>query len=221
MAPSQSKLKKSESIGAAMSAATSLIAILVFIGWIFDIAFLKSLLPGFISMKFNTALALFLFSACQFCLLLEKSRGVRLRPLAKTFVILGTLIGVATAQVGVQDLSRARKFYDQVLRLLDMNPIFHRPTNIVYGKTNPEFIISSEKVANEFKQSGDTFCVGLWANSIETVDAVYKEALACGGTSLQVPGFKDRHLYTSSIKDLDGNSLEIMKWFDDPAKPTG
>jgi predicted lactoylglutathione lyase len=128
---------------------------------------------------------------------------------------------LAYAQVGVLDLSRSRKFYDQVLGLLDMKPLFHRPTNIIYGKTNPEFFISSKSITNEPVQTGNASYVGFWADSIETVDAVYKEALACGGTSLQAPGFEDRHLYTCFIKDLDGNSLEIMKWFDDPDKPTG
>jgi len=46
---------------------------------------------------------------------------------------------LAYAQVGVLDLSRSRKFYDQVLGLLDMKPLFHRPTNIIYGKTNLNF----------------------------------------------------------------------------------
>ena len=128
---------------------------------------------------------------------------------------------LAYAQVGVQDLTQARKFYDRVLGQLDMKPIFHRPTNVVYGKTNPEFFISTKANGESSMQVGNTSIVGFWADSTEAVDAVYKEALACGGTSVQAPGFQDRYLYTCFVRDLDGNTLEIMKWFDDPARPTG
>lgn len=128
---------------------------------------------------------------------------------------------LAYAQVGVEDLAKARKFYDRVLEHLEMKPIFHRPTNIVYGKTNPEFFINTKSYDKNPLQIGNASSVGFWANSTEIVDAVYKEVLAYGGTSLQAPGFEDRHLYTCYAKDLDGNTLEIMKWFDDPAQPTG
>lgn len=128
---------------------------------------------------------------------------------------------LAYAQVGVADLGKARKFYDKVLGQLEMKPIFHRPTNIVYGKTNPEFFISTKSGDNNPLQISNAAVVGFWAVSKEMVDAVYKEVIACGGAGLQAPGFEDRHLYTCYVKDLDGNTLEIMKWFDDPSRPTG
>lgn len=56
---------------------------------------------------------------------------------------------LAYSHVDVEDLAQARKFYDKVLGHLEMKPIFHRPTNIVYGKTNPEFFISSKTFGSD------------------------------------------------------------------------
>lgn len=128
---------------------------------------------------------------------------------------------LAYAQVGVSDLDKARKFYDRILAPLEMKPIFHHPNEVVYGKTNPEFFIGTKTHDGKPVQLGNGFYVGFWASSTEEVDAIYRQAIEAGGSSIRAPGLDGSHLYTSYIRDPDGNALEIMKWFDDPNKPTG
>lgn len=128
---------------------------------------------------------------------------------------------LAYAQVGVMDLAKSKAFYDKVLGSLEMRPIFHRPNEVVYGKTNPEFFIGTKTHDNKSVRIGNGSTVGFWTNSKEEVDAVYQEALAAGGSSIREPGFQGHQLYTCFVQDLDGNVLEIMKWFDDKEKPTG
>ncbi len=57
-----------------ISLIVTLAGIIVMIGWIADIGFLKSLVPGFVTMKFVTALAFF-FSGLILFFMLELQRG--------------------------------------------------------------------------------------------------------------------------------------------------
>jgi len=128
---------------------------------------------------------------------------------------------LAYAQVAVADLAKAKNFYNRILSHLEMKPIFHRPSEVVFGKTNPEFFIGTKTHDNKSIRIGNGNTVGFWTNSKEEVDVIHQEAIAAGGSSLRSPSFEGKHLYTCYIRDLDGNVLEIMKWFDDPDKPTG
>lgn len=128
---------------------------------------------------------------------------------------------LAYAQVGVSDLKKSRKFYDAVLGGLEMKPIFHRPTQIIYGKTNPEFFISSKTLDKKSLSVGNAMTVGFWATSASEVDKVYALAIEAGGKSIEKPHQVSEFLYQCNFQDLDGNKLEVMKWTDNPNKPTG
>ena len=82
-------------IGQICGLSTLIIAVLVFVGWQFDIEVLKSVLPGFICMKANTAAGLFLFALCEIVLVFCKSRKIYLL-VALALMIIGTFIGIAT-----------------------------------------------------------------------------------------------------------------------------
>lgn len=128
---------------------------------------------------------------------------------------------LAYAQVGVSDLKKSRKFYDTVLGGLEMKPIFHRPAQVIYGKTNPEFFISTKTSDKKSLSIGNAVTVGFWAASAAEVDKVYALALEAGGQSIEKPHQSSEFLYTCYVQDLDGNRLEIMKWTDNPKKPMG
>ena len=128
---------------------------------------------------------------------------------------------LAYAQVGVSDLKKSRKFYDVVLGGIEMKPIFHRPTQVIYGKTNPEFFISTKTSDKKSLSIGNAMTVGFWATSAAEVDKVYALAIEAGGKSVEKPHQASEFLYTCYVQDLDGNNLEIMKWTDNPNKPTG
>lgn len=64
-------------LSAMASVLVSFVGLLVLVGWIFDIAFLKSVLPGLVTMKANTALCFILSGASLFILRVEwKSQRV-------------------------------------------------------------------------------------------------------------------------------------------------
>ena len=125
------------------------------------------------------------------------------------------------AQVGVTDLERARKFYSAVLKNIDMQPIFHHPTEIVYGMTNPELFVRSQSSDGTPLEIGNSHIIGFHTRQDEKVDACYAAALENGGTGLNAPIRQSRHIYICKFKDPDGNTIQVMHWTDDPDKPTG
>ncbi len=80
---------------------------------------------------------------------------------------------LAYVQVGVSNLKRARAFYDRVLGKLDMSPLFHEPSEVIYGKTSPEFQISSKTHDGEVLAVGNSNCVGFWAGRQQDVDEAH------------------------------------------------
>lgn len=77
---------------------SAVISILVLLGWAFDISMFKTVLPGYISMKANTALGLFFLSIALFFFENPEHFISQTLPrrLAKTFAGLAFLIGGAT-----------------------------------------------------------------------------------------------------------------------------
>src|SRR4051812_5703499 len=114
--------------------------------------------------------------------------------------------------VGVRDLDRAARFYEQALAPLGLSRLVTRPATIGFGKTYPEFWINlgadMTKVAQD---SGVHIC--LRARSTGDVDAFHAAALAAGGRSDGAPGLRphDRvRYYAAFIVDTDGNRIEAV-----------
>lgn len=72
------------------------VAVVVVLGWQFDVAALKSILPGFISMKINTALGLFLFAVSIVILATNPSRTLQVRVAAAIPIVLVVILSLAT-----------------------------------------------------------------------------------------------------------------------------
>jgi len=125
------------------------------------------------------------------------------------------------AQIGVQNLERARKFYNAVLRVIDLQPIFQHPTEIVYGITNPELFVGTRSNDGSALEVGNSHLIGFFTKLDERVDACYAAALEHGGTGLVAPHRQSRHIYQCKFKDPDGNAIQILHWTDDPENPTG
>ena len=114
--------------------------------------------------------------------------------------------------VGVRDLDRAARFYEQALAPLGLLRLVTRPATIGFGKTYPEFWINLRadmaKVAHD---RGVHIC--LRARSTNDVDAFHAAALAAGGRSDGAPGPRphDRvRYYAAFIVDPDGNRIEAV-----------
>jgi len=133
----------------------------------------------------------------------------------------GLVRNLGWAQIGVHDLENARKFYDAVLKNIDLQPIYRHQTEIVYGITNPELFIRTQSIDGSPLEVGNSHVVGFFTRLDERVDACYAAALAHGGTGLVAPHRADRHQYICTFRDPDGNTIKILHWTDDPDKPTG
>jgi signal transduction histidine kinase/CheY-like chemotaxis protein len=97
MLPGLREWKKSERLALKLCLITTAISIGVVLGWVLDVKFLKSVVTGFVAMKFNTALGLLLFSACQLGLVLDQKFQVkRVKLLAGIFGALAFVIGALT-----------------------------------------------------------------------------------------------------------------------------
>jgi predicted lactoylglutathione lyase len=60
---------------------------------------------------------------------------------------------------------------------------------------------------------GNGVMVGIAADSCETVDRIYKKALALGGTDEGAPGLRaegGEGFYAAYFRDLDGNKLDVF-----------
>jgi catechol 2,3-dioxygenase-like lactoylglutathione lyase family enzyme len=114
--------------------------------------------------------------------------------------------------VGVRDLERAARFYEQALAPLGLSRLVARPATIGFGKTYPEFWINLRADMTPVPPDrGGHIC--LRARSTSEVDAFHRAALAAGGRSHGTPGLRphDRvRYYAAFIIDLDGNRVEAV-----------
>ena len=89
-----SNLRKNSVLAAC--AASASICFLVLVGWQFEIEFLKSVLPSFISMKVNTAIGGILLSGAIACLRRGDRASTSARVASAVFALLALSIGLAT-----------------------------------------------------------------------------------------------------------------------------
>lgn len=114
--------------------------------------------------------------------------------------------------VGVRDLDRAARFYEQALAPLGLSRLVTRPATIGFGKTYPEFWINLRADMAKVAHDGGVH-VCLRARSTNDVDAFHAAALGAGGRSDGAPGLRphDRvRYYAAFIVDADGNRIEAV-----------
>jgi catechol 2,3-dioxygenase-like lactoylglutathione lyase family enzyme len=122
--------------------------------------------------------------------------------------------------IGVSDLERAARFYDQTLAPLGLSRLATRPATVGFGKSYPEFWINLRPdMAPLQRGSGVHIC--LRAKSIGEVDAFHAAALNAGGSSDGAPGLRphDRvRYYAAFVVDPDGNRIEAVTFLNDPTR---
>ena len=115
--------------------------------------------------------------------------------------------------IGVRDLAAASRFYEPVLATLGMKRLREWPDAAVgFGREHPEFWINKRStMAPIADDSGTHIC--LRAREQGMVEAFYAAALAAGGASEGVPGFRkhsSESYYAAFIRDPDGNRIEAV-----------
>jgi catechol 2,3-dioxygenase-like lactoylglutathione lyase family enzyme len=119
--------------------------------------------------------------------------------------------------VGVSDLERAARFYEQTLAPLGLSRLVTRPATVGFGRSYPEFWINLRPgMAPLHGDSGVHIC--LRTKSSGEVDAFHAAALDAGGSSDGAPGLRphDRvRYYTAFVADPDGNRIEAVTFLND------
>jgi catechol 2,3-dioxygenase-like lactoylglutathione lyase family enzyme len=115
------------------------------------------------------------------------------------------MIGYAT--IGVNDLDRARGFYDPVIGALGGKRTMAFDRMQFYGGLGQSMLAICKPYDEKPATAGNGSMFGLPAASREAADAAHAAALKAGGTDEGAPGQRMDGFYGAYFRDLDGNKL--------------
>jgi catechol 2,3-dioxygenase-like lactoylglutathione lyase family enzyme len=114
--------------------------------------------------------------------------------------------------VGVNDLARARAFYDPVMESLGLRVMQERDTGVEYGAGT--FLFTANIPADGGTATpGNGAHIAFAVEHQDMVDAFHRIALAHGGSDDGGPGVRphyDAHYYAAFVRDPDGNKIEAV-----------
>ena len=126
---------------------------------------------------------------------------------------------ISNVLLGTQDLSRAEKFYDQLLALFEAEQSLRNERSILWTSPHsPVGIALCLPFDGEAASCGNgamvQWCngamVGLKATSITQLKQVYQTALALGGQCEGPPGERKPGVHAAYFRDLDGNKFGVF-----------
>ncbi len=116
----------------------------------------------------------------------------------------------------VGDFASAYRFYEQLLRALEVAPRFHDPTKPWAGWQaeggRPLFVIGRPQ-NGEPHQPGNGQMVAFTARTRAMVRDAYDVAIKAGGRCEGAPGLRPQyhaHYYGAYFRDLDGNKICVV-----------
>ena len=111
--------------------------------------------------------------------------------------------------LGVSDIERSKKFYDQALRPLGIERLYAEgETAAGYGAGRKAFFWISLRAAS---QTGSH--IAFATEDRETVDYFHQAALSAGGRDNGQPGLRPHyheHYYGAFVLDPDGHNIEAV-----------
>jgi catechol 2,3-dioxygenase-like lactoylglutathione lyase family enzyme len=120
--------------------------------------------------------------------------------------------GISHVSVGVNDVSRAKRFYDPLMKLVGLSIRQADSASVDYG--NEALVFSLETPTDGRPATpGNGVHIAFAAPDRETVDAFYREALRMGGRDAGKPGLRPQYgdtYYGAFVFDLDGNKIEAV-----------
>ena len=113
---------------------------------------------------------------------------------------------IGYVSVGTNDFKRAVSFYDKLMTAMGAKRVMDYETFIAWkqGDGKPY----DKKPAT----IGNGSMIAFQVDTPERVDALYKQALALGGTDEGPPGDRGDNYYGAYFRDLDGNKLNFHCW---------
>jgi catechol 2,3-dioxygenase-like lactoylglutathione lyase family enzyme len=120
------------------------------------------------------------------------------------------VIGYTT--LGVNDLERARGFYDAVLKPLGGRRTLSYERSQYYGSKGGAMLGVVLPFDEQPATAGNGTMVALAAETSEQIDATHAAAMASGATCEGPPGLRGGNFYGAYFRDLDGNKLCVFKF---------
>jgi len=116
------------------------------------------------------------------------------------------MIGYIT--LGTNDMTRAGRFYDELLALLGAKRTTQTERYIAWGSSPDAPMFYVIKPADGNKATiGNGVMIALATKSEREVDKVYERAIALGGKDEGPAGSRGEGFYAGYFRDLDGNKL--------------
>jgi len=119
------------------------------------------------------------------------------------------MLGYAT--IGSNDFEKSKAFYDVLLADLGGKRIFASDRIQFYGSGQGGMLAVCKPYDEKTASPGNGAMIALQAPSKETVDKVYKIALAQGATDEGAPGQRLPTFYGAYFRDPDGNKVCVFK----------
>jgi catechol 2,3-dioxygenase-like lactoylglutathione lyase family enzyme len=111
--------------------------------------------------------------------------------------------------IGVSDIGRSKKFYDQALRPLGITRLYAEGAQYAgYGISPKAFFWIGRR---DIPQTGAR--IAFAARDRSTVDRFYDEAIAAGGRDNGAPGIRPNYhpdYYGAFVLDPDGHNIEAV-----------
>jgi catechol 2,3-dioxygenase-like lactoylglutathione lyase family enzyme len=120
--------------------------------------------------------------------------------------------GISHVSVGVNDVSRAKAFYDPLMRLLGLRICLADEESVDYGTERLLFSLETP-VNGRPATPGNGVHIAFEAPDRATVDAFHREALRLGGQDAGPPGPRPQYgrtYYGAFVLDPDGNKIEAV-----------
>jgi catechol 2,3-dioxygenase-like lactoylglutathione lyase family enzyme len=120
--------------------------------------------------------------------------------------------GISHVSIGVNDVARAKAFYDPLMKLVGLRIRQADEESVDYG--NEGLVFSLESPTDRGPATpGNGVHIAFSASDRETVDAFYQQALSAGGRDAGPPGLRPRYgptYYGAFVLDPDGNKIEAV-----------
>jgi len=121
--------------------------------------------------------------------------------------------GISHISVGVNDLARAKAFYDPIMRILGLEVRQADSESVDYG-THDALVYSLETPVNGQQATpGNGVHIAFKVEDQGTVERFYHEALRLGGKDAGAPGLRPQYgptYYGAFVLDPDGNKIEAV-----------
>lgn len=120
--------------------------------------------------------------------------------------------GLSHVSIGVNDVERAKAFYDPIMRIIGLHVRQADAESVDYG--NDRLVFSLETPVNGRPATpGNGVHIAFSAADRETVDTFYREALRLGGRDAGAPGLRPEYgesYYGGFVLDPEGNKIEVV-----------